>query len=153
MPDGVEFEGFDEFRRALKKIEDPEKTRAYKVASAEVADLVIAAAKDKASTRMERRAAATLVPVLSAAGGAVRLGGGFEGAFGAEFGADRNQRRQGRPHGTPAVVAGWNQFKPWRGSDTGAGYFLYPSIREQEDEIVNRYDEMFRKLFDEDGGE
>ena len=51
------------------------------------------------------------------------------------------------------MVAGWNQFKPWRGSDTGAGYFLYPSIREQEDEIVNRYDEMFRKLFDEDGGE
>lgn len=153
MPDPIQFEGFDEFKRAAKKIADPEKTREYKVASEAVAALVIDAAQAKVSTRMERRAAATLVPVKTSGGGAVRLGGGFEGAFGAEFGADRNQTRQGRPHGTPGRVRGWNQFKAWRGSGTGAGYFLYPSIRENDEEIVNQYDEMFRRLFDEDGGE
>ena len=150
MPDAVEYDGFDEARRALKRLEDVERTRQYKVANREIAnDVVIPAARANASTKMERRAASTLA---ATGDGAVRLGKGFPGALGAEFGADRNQRRLGRPHGKTVPVTGWQQFKPWRGSDNGAGYFLWPAIREQTDEIVNRYDQLFRELFDDDGG-
>lgn len=150
MAGAVQFDGFDEFRKRLKAMDDVEKTREYKVASWAIADeVVIPAAQANASTRMERRAAQTLVAVKTASGGAVRLGGKFPGALGAEFGADRNQRRLGRPRGTVAPVTGWQQFKPWRGSDSDAGYFLWPAIREQSDEIVNRYGELFRKLFEE----
>lgn len=143
-------DGFDEARRSLKKLGDIERTREYKLANAEIArTVVIPAATANAATRMERRAASTLVAVASDSGGAVRLGKGFPAALGAEFGSDRNQRRRGRPGGKVTTVTGWNQFKPWRGSDAGAGYFLWPAIREQTDEIVNRYDELFRKLFEE----
>ena len=150
MAEPVQFNGFEDFRKRLKAMEDVDKTRAYKVASWAIADeVVIPAAQANAATRMERRAAQTLVAVKSNSGGAVRLGGKFPAALGAEFGADRNQRRIGRPHGTVAAVTGWNQFKPWRGSSSDAGYFLWPAIREQSAEIVNRYDELFRKLFEE----
>lgn len=152
MAEPVQFDGFDEARRRLKKLDDVEKTREYKTANWQIAnDVVLPAAKANASTRMERRAAGTLVAVRTAAGGSVRLGGGFAGALGAEFGADRNQRRLGRPRGTVAPVTGWNQFKPWRGSDRGAGYFLWPAIREQEDEIINRYTKLFDELFGDEG--
>ena len=154
MPDPVEFEGFDEARRALAKLGDIEKSKAYKTANYDIAkDVVIPAAMANARAlgKMQVRAAQTLEPLRTAAGGSVKLGKGFAGALGAEFGADKNQRRQGRPHGKSVQVQGWNQFEAWRGSDTGAGYFLWPAIREQTDEIVNRYSKLFDELFDEDG--
>lgn len=152
MPDGIEFEGLKETRAALKKLGDPVKTRAFKAAGYEIArDVVIPAARANASNRMERRAASTLKALKVTTGGAVRLGEGFPGALGAEFGAYRNQLRAGNPGGRPAQVRGWQQFKPWRGSDSGAGYFMWPAIREQTDEIVNRYGEMIQKLWEEDG--
>lgn len=150
MADAIKIEGLDETRRQLKKLGDIEKTREYKLANARIAqNIVIPAAQAKASTRMEQRAASTLVAVKSAAGGAVRLGKGFRGAFGAEFGAQRNQARQGRPGGVVATVSGWNQFKPWRGSGSEAGYFLWPGIREKTDEIVRAYGDVHEDLFDE----
>jgi len=149
--DMVRMEGFDEARRALKRMEDVDRSREYKAASKEIAELIVREARGNASTRMERRAAQTLQPVALEAGAAVRLGKGFPPALGAEFGADRNQRRLGRPHGTVAPVTGWNQFKPWKGSDTGAGYFMWPAIRANADEIVNRYTALFDELFDEKG--
>ena len=152
MPDPIEFEGLKETRAALKKLGDVEKTRAFKTAGFEIArDVVIPAAQAKASNRMERRAASTLKALKVSTGGAVRLGEGFPGALGAEFGAYRNQLRGGRPGGRPAQVRGWQQFRPWRGSDSGAGYFMWPAIREQTDEIVNRYGEMIEKLWEENG--
>ena len=153
MPDGIEFNGFKETRARLKKIGDVERTREYKLANAQIVDdIVIPAARANASTKLERKAARTLVSVRTDTGGAVRIGGGkggFGGALGAEFGADRNQRRLGRPGGKVTPVTGWNQFKPWRGSDRGAGYFLWPAIREQEPEIINRYSKLFDELFGE----
>ena len=152
MPDGIEFEGLKETREALKKLGNVEKTRAYKLAGYEIArDVVIPAAQGKASRRMERRAAATLKAKKVSTGGAVELGKGFEGALGAEFGAYRNQWRTWQREGTTVTGRGWQQFQPWRGSDGGAGYFLWPAIRDQTDEIVNRYADMIEKLWEEDG--
>ncbi len=152
MADEVRIDGLKEARDALKRMADPEKTRAYKAATADIAEsIVIPKARANADTRMQRRAAATLQAVKTDVAAAVRLGKGFAGSFGAEFGADRNQRRMGRPGGKVAPVQGWNQFQPWRGSDTGAGYFLWPAIREQTPKIINRYAEMFDELFGDDG--
>jgi len=155
MPDDrIRIEGLNETRAAVKRLADPEKTRQYKAVGFTIArDVVIPAAKGKASNRLERRAAGTLKPVRTVTGGAVRLGGGFPAALGAEFGANRNQTRAGNPGGRPAQVRGWNQFQPWRGSDAGAGYFMWPAIREQTGEIVNRWADMIEKLWeDNDGG-
>lgn len=152
MPEPIGWEGLNELRAKLKKIGDVDKSRQYKLAGFEVArDIVIPAAKANAATRMERRAAGTLEPLKTESGGAVRLGKGFPGALGAEFGADRNQRRRGRPHGKDAPVLGWNQFRAWKGNGSEAGYFMWPAIREQTDEIVNRYTQLIEDLWDEDG--
>lgn len=151
MPVGIGMDGFDDSRRRLKDLGDVEKTRQYKAASDEIAEqLVIPAAQAKASTRGEQQAARTLVAVRTTAGGAVRIGGGFDAALGYEFGADRNQRRLARPGGKVTTVPGWNQFRPWRGSGAGAGYFLYPAIRENEDEIIDRFATVFDELLSEE---
>jgi hypothetical protein len=154
VADPVSFDGFDEAKRALAKLGDVEKSRAYKTANFDIANEVVipaAMANARALGKMQVKAAQTLKALRTASGGSVSLGKGFAGALGAEFGADRNQRRQGRPHGKSAPVTGWQQFEPWRGSSTGAGYFLWPAIRQETDEIVNRYKKLFDELFDEDG--
>lgn len=35
----------------------------------------------------------------------------------------------------------YTQFEPWRGSDNGAGYFLWPAVRERNEWIQDRYSE------------
>jgi hypothetical protein len=47
--------------------------------------------------------------------------------WGAEFGGRRRSTTQ--------------QFLPWRGSGSGAGYFLWPTVRAMEDQIQDRYSE------------
>ena len=37
------------------------------------------------------------------------------------------------------IIRGWNQFRKWRGNKTGAGYFLYPTIRDRFDDIGEIY--------------
>lgn len=43
-------------------------------------------------------------------------------------------------------VRGWNQFRPWRGNSTGAGYFLFPTIRESTAEIVDMYGDAIEQI-------
>lgn len=51
--------------------------------------------------------------------------------WGAEFGARRHR-----------------QFRPWRGSGQGAGYFLWPTVRDQSDETIERYGEALLHAVD-----
>lgn len=153
MPQGIEATGIKEAIKAAKAVGDVERSRAFKAASAEAAELVVRGARAKASTRLERRAARTaLDAVVRSSLPAVRLSSSsFPGAFGAEFGADRNQRRlirgggQRRSH----YRKGWNQFRPWRGSDSNAGYFLWPSIRDSADDVRETYADLVEKLWSE----
>jgi len=139
----VTVEGLDEFRRELRKLDEKGLIDELKDANYDVAKLVVGRAQQNASSRMERSAAASMRPSRQAARAQV-TGGGADVPFfgGAEFGAMRNQRRQ-TPRGT---VTGWNQFQPWRGSGSGAGYFLYPAIRESTDDIVEMYGEAIEKI-------
>ena len=43
-------------------------------------------------------------------------------------------------------VRGWNQFRPWRGNGEGAGYFLFPAIRQAGPEIVDLYGDALERL-------
>ena len=92
-----------------------------------IADAAVAAGRSNANSRMQQAAARTLVPIATSTGAGLRFGAGFGGAFGAEYGGMRNQRRVVSHFGH---YTGWNQFKGWKGSDAGAGYFMWPGIRE-----------------------
>ena len=135
--------GLDELRRELKKLEGDAATNALKDANYAVAQLVVSAAQGHASSRMESAAMATLRPSRQAARAQVTGGSGIAFFGGAEFGAARNQSRQ-NVNGHPGQ--GYNQFKPWRGSGSGAGYALYPAIRDSTDKIVERYSDEIDKI-------
>jgi len=140
----VAVKGLDEFRKELRKLDEPELVQALKDVNYAVASLVVDRAKGNASTRMQQRAAATLTPSRQAARAQVNLGGSkFPGAAGAEFGAGQNQPRVG-PSGRN--YTGHNQFEAWRGSGSDAGYFLYPAIRDSTDEIVEMYGDAIEDI-------
>jgi hypothetical protein len=44
------------------------------------------------------------------------------------------------------TVRGWNQFKAWRGNDRGAGYWLFPAIRDHETQIVAQYGDAIERI-------
>lgn len=141
----VNVEGLDELRREIRKLDEQGLTDQLKDANYEVASLVVDAAQARASSLgpMQVRAAESLKPGRQAAR-AVVSGGGARVPFfgGAEFGSRRDQERVT----VRGSVKGWNQFDPWRGSGQGAGYFLYPSIRDRTPEIIDRYGDAIEKI-------
>jgi len=151
MPDMIQIDGIKDVSAALKRMQDPEASKSWRVTNQKIAQLVVDEARAGASTRLEWRTARTaLDPITTSTGAAVKLSASdFPGAFGAEFGADRNQRRYVR--GKQGQRKGWNQFKPWRGNDAGAGYFLWPAIRRNSDAIQSEYVQFLLRLFDEKG--
>lgn len=147
MPsEGIEIEGLRQFARELKAI-SPDLDAELKALNFQVASKV----KDDAVARaagqgpMVRRAAQSLRAAKQAARAAVFLGNkSTPFAFGAEFGSGRNQPRQLPNEGTTRL--GWNQFRPWAGSGSTAGYFLYPAIRQDMPEIVDMYGDAVEKI-------
>lgn len=132
---GVQVEGLNELNRALRGLGGAEMQKELKEAGLEVAKDVTAAARSKAMS--VGGVAAKVAPSLKAAGrntgAGVSMGGSrYPFAGGAEFGSLQ-----------------YAQFKPWRGSDSGAGYFLYPTIRDKSETIASTYqdavDELVRK--------
>jgi hypothetical protein len=142
--DTVRVEGLDELRRELRKLDDAGLSDRLKDANYRVADVVVRRAQQRASAlgRMQTKAAGTLRPARQAARAVVTLGrASVPFALGAEFGAGRGIRDPGRNRGR----LGLNQFSPWRGSGRGAGYFLWPGIRDSKNEIESTYyDEIDR---------
>lgn len=70
------------------------------------------------------------------------------------YGAPMTVKKRARKYGATAVqvtgtILGWNQFKPWRGSGSNAGYFLWPSIRENADGIRELYADVIDKVWNE----
>lgn len=144
MPERILVPGLDELRKALKELGDVEGTKEFKLAGWRAAtEVVIPGAQSRASTPLQQAAAATLAAAKVATGGGVRFGAGFPAAMGAEFGAAQNQLRNTQR----GPVRGWNQFPPWRGSAGDAGYFLWPTIREEQERIVEVIDESLEPLF------
>jgi hypothetical protein len=145
VPERIIVEGLDELRKALKALGDMDSTKEFKAAGYTIMERVAAEAKGRAAGlgRMQARAGASIKPARVATGGAVRFGGGVPWAMGSEFGAG-----QGVPRNTArGTVAGWNQFMPWRGSGGGAGYFLWPTVRDRAKTIAADYDKLLEPLY------
>lgn len=120
----VRVEGLAELNKALKAL-GPDAQKELKDASRSVAGFVASDARRGAYAL--GGVAAHVAPSIGAVGGVSGAGVAFGGsrypmAGGAEFGSIR-----------------YKQFKPWRGSDSGAGYFVYPSIRQNSERIVDEF--------------
>lgn len=131
---GVKVTGLAELNRALKAL-GPEIQRELKATNLDVAGMV--ADDARAIAYGLGGVAAKTAPSIKASGTQLGAGVGFGGAAypfagGAEFGSLR-----------------FTQFKPWRGNSSDAGYFAYPAIRQDADQIeetyVDRIDDLMRK--------
>ena len=127
----VKVEGLAELNRALRAI-GPEAQKELREASKKVAAFVAADAASAA--RSIGGVAGHVAPSIKAVGGVSSAGVAFGGAAypmagGAEFGSIR-----------------FKQFQPWRGSSSSAGYFVYPSIRRDEDRIVTEFTDAVDKV-------
>ena len=124
---GVQVEGLREFQRELRKLGD-DLPRELAAANKQVAELVVDKAQRRAATVSPgaRKSAESLSAARMQRIAAIRLGGNRHPyAAGYEFGSIRHP-----------------QFPPWRGSDANAGYFLYPTIRRENDAIVEVYADL-----------
>lgn len=132
--EGVRVHGLNELNRTLRSM-GPEFQKELKQANKSVAEFVAADARSAALS--VGGVAAKTAPSVRASGTNTRAGvsiGGSKYPFagGAEFGSVR-----------------YKQFAPWRGNSSEAGYFLYPSIRQDSDRILTEYtaalDDLLRR--------
>lgn len=183
----VKVRGLAEFQREIRKLNEAGLIDQLRDANAEVAQLVIDRARQRARALggMEAKAAESLTARRGQRSAEVALGGrGYDFAAGAEFGAYRDKVRLMKASGTrkrtraymvraeserairqatkrieaqrnintgqqvkvTGRTIGWNQFRRWRGNSTGAGYFLFPSIRDRADEIAEVYGDALDRI-------
>lgn len=131
----VAVEGLAELQRALKAMGDVESSREVRAAGKEAATHIAGEASGNATSL--GGVAAHVAPSVGVSAGAASAGVSFGGsaypmAAGAEFGG------RGRPT--------TQQFQPWRGSGPGAGYFVYPAIRDNVDAIVEPYEDAVQQI-------
>ncbi|NUO35887.1 MAG: hypothetical protein HOQ45_02405 [Nocardioidaceae bacterium] len=130
---GVRVQGLAELNRALRGL-GKEHQRELKETNVKVSQAVAQHAQQRAYSL--GGVAAHVAPTIKGGGGTtwagIKFGSGHPEAAGAEFGAYR-----------------FKQFKPWRGNGSDAGYFVYPMIRADADDITERYeaalDDLLRK--------
>lgn len=136
-------------RRALRKL-PKEVSASLREASLGIAQDVAGIAAQRA--RMVGGVAKYVAPTIKAKsdrvpkivmGGTARLPGERGGrnqtvgnvVWGAEFGGGRRPTTR--------------QFSPWRGNSTGAGYFLWPTVRDESAEIMDRYGDALMDAVDD----
>ena len=140
----VRVTGIRDLQRALRDVAD-DLPKELGLANQKVAQHIV----DEATSAAEAlgplwaRAAESMKAARKQRVAAINFGGArHPEALGAEFGAGQNVLR----NTSRGVIPGWNQFPPWRGSDTGAGYFLFPTIRREGDRIVDLYGQVLEDL-------
>ena len=133
----IEVEGLKKLRARLKKFDEVETLAAIKAANVEAGQLLVDVAKPQmiSAGPVSRKIAKTLKSTNLVGSAKVNLGSSnLPFAWGVEFGAKQ-----------------FPQFKPWRGNGEGAGYFLFPALRENSQEIIDIYtrklDEALRLTF------
>jgi hypothetical protein len=134
----VEIEGLKGFQKHLKSL-GPEMTKELKTANFEVASEVKNDAQALADSLggVAAKAAQTLKASKVATGAVIKYGGPKAPyAFGAEFGSLR-----------------YKQFPAWRGRVEGltqgnAGYFLFPTVRDDQEKISALYLSKLSELAD-----
>lgn len=145
----IQVEGLKELSRVLKSM-DNDLAKELRGANKDAAQIAATASKQRALSIGGSAAKGATSIRASAAVKSASVGFGGSSApweVGAEFGANRDAQRS---RSTGSYV-GYRQFQPWRGSGGNAGYFVFPSIRDNEGRIVEQYtealDELIRRTF------
>lgn len=123
----VQIIGLKELRRDLRAW-DRKAPRLVTAAHRKIAKRVKTKAQGRATGlgSVAAKSAPAIGHIATMTGAGVKLDGvKHPYALGAEFGALQ-----------------YPQFKPWTGNSPDAGYFLYPTIREEQHEIKETYDQM-----------
>lgn len=129
--DAVKVNGLADFRRELKTI-DAELPKELRKTNLAAAELVAKDARTKANNQggVARHVEPSIIAAATQGNAKLAWGGSkFPMAAGAEFGSIR-----------------FKQFKPWRGSGSDAGYFMFPAVRETREQFIEVYDEMLADL-------
>jgi hypothetical protein len=134
----VDIEGLGDFQKALRAL-GPEFPKQLTKVNKEIATSVADAAKASARGQggVAAKAAGSIRSGAEQRSGFVRIDstGRYPFALGAEFGSLR-----------------YHQFKHWRGNQwtpsggDGVGYFLHPTIRAKQSEILERYEKALDDL-------
>ncbi len=139
--------------RALRKL-PKETTARLRDAAQEIAQDIAVKAQSRA--KAEGGIAALVAPTIRAGRDRVPLVRMGSSARLPETGSDWEHGRDGDRQTIGDVMWGaefgairWTQFKPWRGNDTGAGYFLWPTVRGESDAIGERYSEALNEALQE----
>lgn len=146
----IEVEGLAQLSKALKEL-DPQLQKELRGANKEVADDVAQGARSRAASELGAMGA-HFAPGIKASAGAQSAGVALDGRkypgiLGAEFGAGQDRERDRKT----GRYMGFRQFEPWRGNSTGAGYFLYPTIRDRAPDISNKYEQLIDDLIKKAG--
>lgn len=142
----VKVRGLRELTKTLKELERAEDLAEVKEAFMAAAGEVVEAARARASTAQMRSAAGRLAVVKSQARAAVKIGG-KPYDLGAEFGAFHGQRRKSARFQS-GVTTGWNNLPVWAGRGASAGNFLYPAIRAQVPETIDKVGAAIERVFE-----
>lgn len=136
----IHVEGLTQLNRALKQME-PGLQAEFREANKEVATTVAQHAKSKAMSL--GGVAAKTAPDITATYSVSRSAGVSFGGARAPWGAGAEFGGRGRPT--------TQQFQPWLGNGPGAGYFVYPTIRDDAELIEQHYtkavDDLIRRAF------
>jgi hypothetical protein len=136
MPDvTIQAPGLKEFARELRKAGDgldKELGKAFQ----QIAKMVAEGATSKAQSLggvAAKAASEALKTSKSSAQVAIKLAtSSIPYAMGAEFGGGRRATTQ--------------QFQPWKGNGPEAGYFVYPTIRDMQPQIIEAYQAAVGKV-------
>jgi len=135
--ESVKVEGLKKLRARLKKFDEVETLAAIKAANVEAGQFVVDRVKPKmfAQSAMAGNVARTLKASNLVGSAKVSMGSGaVPYAWGVEFGAKQ-----------------FPQFRTWRGNGDDAGYLLFPTVRMDQQGIVDIYaralDEALRTAF------
>lgn len=153
--DAIAVVGLTDFRRQLARIaaEGGPGDALLKDANWRVSQYIVENAQARAATigRMQARAA-TALKASRIASKAQIVGTANDKIpffFGAEFGAKQDILRKPRQKSGwagPGRYRGFRQFLPWRGNKGNVGYFLFPTMREKSQEIVEMYGDELDKI-------
>lgn len=131
--DSVRIDGLIELQRSLREI-DKTLPRELRKINLEAAKKVQTTAEGTARSLggVQAKAADSIRAMAEQRGAMIRIDANkYPYAFGAEFGSIR-----------------FKQFPAFKGSGADAGYFVWPSIRAERDEIVQMYDEKLTELWE-----
>lgn len=135
----IDVEGLRDLQRELRAV-DAAFPRELRVANKEAAEIVAKGTRAKFESMggSAPKVAPTVKALAQQRNASVKIGGGSsvggQVAMGNEFGSVE-----------------FKQFPSWRGNSTGAGYALWPTIRETREEVIDFYgdaiDRLARKAF------